>query len=55
MITLRQLREWAAAGESEIQEFKRNTGTRREATQTMCAMLNHRGGVFSLALLQKEM
>ena len=44
MITLRQLREWAAAGESEIQEFKRNTGTRREATQTMCAMLNHRGG-----------
>ena len=32
------------AGESETLEFKRNTGTRREATQTMCAMLNHRGG-----------
>lgn len=34
----------AAGGESEIVEFKRTTGERREATRTLCAMLNHRGG-----------
>ena len=39
-----QVTEWAEAGESETMELKRNTRTRREATQTMCAMLNHRGG-----------
>ncbi len=33
-----------AAGESETLEFKSTTGTRREATQTVCAMLNQRGG-----------
>lgn len=33
-----------AQGESETLEFKRSTGTRRQATQTICAMLNHRGG-----------
>ncbi|MGE3809353.1 MAG: helix-turn-helix domain-containing protein, partial [Gemmataceae bacterium] len=25
-------------------EFKRTTGQVREGTQTLCAMLNHRGG-----------
>ena len=25
-------------------QFKRTTGTRREAAATVCAMLNHRGG-----------
>jgi len=44
MIRREQITEWAEAGESESLEFKRNTGTRREATQSMCAMLNHRGG-----------
>lgn len=34
----------AAAGESETLEFKHTTGTRREAVQTVCAMLNQRGG-----------
>ena len=34
----------AASGESETLEFKASTGTRREATMTMCAFLNQRGG-----------
>lgn len=34
----------AAEPESETLEFKRTTGTRREAAATVCAMLNHRGG-----------
>ncbi len=34
----------AAMSESETLEFKRTTGTRREAARTMCAMLNQRGG-----------
>ncbi len=33
-----------AAGESETLEFKKTTGLRREATKTVCAMLNLRGG-----------
>ena len=33
-----------AEGESETLEFKRTTGERRKAVQTMCAMLNTRGG-----------
>ena len=44
MITPDQIAEWVTAGESESLEFKRNTGRRREAAQTICAMLNHRGG-----------
>ena len=34
----------AASGESETREFKATTGTRRQATATICAMLNQRGG-----------
>ena len=34
----------AASGESETLEFKKTTGTRREATMTVCALLNQRGG-----------
>ena len=34
----------ASTGESEALEFKATTGTRREATATVCAMLNQRGG-----------
>ena len=33
-----------ATGESETLEFKSTTGTRREAAQTVCAMLNQQGG-----------
>ena len=33
-----------AGGESETLEFKSTTGTRREATRTVCAMLNQQGG-----------
>ena len=33
-----------AFGESETLEFKATTGTRREATMTVCAFLNQRGG-----------
>jgi len=44
MISPDQITTWAAAGESEILEFKRSTGQRREAARTLCAMLNHRGG-----------
>ncbi|MCL4741558.1 MAG: putative DNA binding domain-containing protein [Phycisphaerales bacterium] len=44
MDSVEQLKKWVAAGESELLEFKRSTGTRREAVQTLCAMLNTRGG-----------
>jgi ATP-dependent DNA helicase RecG len=44
MISMQQLEEWVRAGESETLEFKRTTGERRAATQTLCGMLNHRGG-----------
>jgi ATP-dependent DNA helicase RecG len=43
-VTPDQIAAWAAAGESETVEFKRTTGERREATRTLCGMLNHRGG-----------
>ena len=43
-MTLDQLTSLSTSGESETLEFKRTTGTRREAAQTVCAMLNHRGG-----------
>ena len=34
----------AGEGESETVEFKRTTGERKDGTQSICAMLNHRGG-----------
>ena len=39
-----QVAALVAAGESETLEFKSTTGTRREAAQTVCAMLNQWGG-----------
>ncbi len=39
-----QISALAAAGESARLEFKRTTGTRREAMRTVCAMLNQEGG-----------
>jgi ATP-dependent DNA helicase RecG len=44
MTTLQDVESWVSGGESELVEFKRSTGERREATRTICAMLNHRGG-----------
>ena len=43
-MTPEQITALAATGESETLEFKRTTGTRREAVRTICAMLNQRGG-----------
>ena len=43
-MTPEQITALAATGESETLEFKSTTGTRREAAQTVCAMLNQRGG-----------
>ena len=43
-MTPEQIKTLVTAGESETLEFKRTTGTRREAAQTVCAMLNQRGG-----------
>jgi ATP-dependent DNA helicase RecG len=44
MTTLQEIESWVHGGESEVVEFKRSTGERREASRTICAMLNHRGG-----------
>ena len=41
-MTVERIASIVAAGESEVLEFKSTTGTRREATQTVCAMLNKR-------------
>ena len=43
-MTIDQIATLAASGESETLEFKATTGTRREATMTLCAFLNQRGG-----------
>ena len=43
-MVLEEILALAAERESETLEFKRTTGTRREAAATVCAMLNHRGG-----------
>ena len=43
-MTRDQVMVLASTGESETLEFKATTGTRREATATVCAMLNQRGG-----------
>lgn len=37
------IESWDRRGESETQVLKRTTRERREATRTLCAMLNHRG------------
>ena len=43
-MTIDQVVALVAAGESEELEFKETTGTRREATRTVCAFLNAKGG-----------
>ncbi|MHA3774941.1 RNA-binding domain-containing protein [Verrucomicrobiota bacterium sgz303538] len=44
MISYGQIEQWVKAGESELMEFKRTTGEQRSGVQTLCGMLNHRGG-----------
>jgi ATP-dependent DNA helicase RecG len=44
MISISQLEEWVRSGESETLEYKQTTAERRAGTQTLCGMLNHRGG-----------
>lgn len=43
-MTVEKITALAASGESETLEFKETTGTHREATRTVCAFLNQRGG-----------
>lgn len=43
-MSLDQIQAWVAGGESETLEFKRSTGEIRTGMQTLCTMLNHRGG-----------
>ncbi len=43
-MTLQHISTLAASGESETLEFKETTGTRREATMTVCAFLNQGSG-----------
>jgi ATP-dependent DNA helicase RecG len=44
VLIVSQIEQWVRAGESETLECKRTTGERRAAVQTLCGMLNHRGG-----------
>ena len=43
-MTLTELGQLIAAGESERLEFKKSTGQRTDAAKTLCAMLNGKGG-----------
>ena len=43
-MNIEQIAALATSGESETLEFKETTGTRREATMTVCAFLNQGGG-----------
>ena len=38
MISVAQIESWVQGGESETLEFKRSTGERRAATQTLTAL-----------------
>ena len=43
-MNLDEISALAQTGEFEMLEFKSAAGTLREATRTICAMLNQRGG-----------
>lgn len=51
MIPFSQIETWVREGESETLELKRSTGEKKSAAQTLCGMLNHRGGrvIFGVA------
>ena len=50
-MTLDELLALVNGGETELLEWKRTTGERREGASSLCAMLNHLGGrlVFGIA------
>ena len=50
-LTLAAIKRLVAKGESETLELKKSTGELREAMESLCAFLNHRGGlvVFGVA------
>jgi ATP-dependent DNA helicase RecG len=43
-MTREQIASWADGGGSEVIEFKKTAGEVRAGAQSLCAMLNHRGG-----------
>ena len=43
-VTFDRITTLSGSGASEALEFKETTGTRREATMTVCALLNQDGG-----------
>jgi ATP-dependent DNA helicase RecG len=45
-----EIQNLVSTGESETLEFKKTSGERREAIQTLCGMLNHRGGIILLGV-----
>ncbi len=52
-MTLGELRELIADGESDCLEFKETTGQRGEACRTLCAFLNGNGGVVVFGVSRK--
>lgn len=52
-MTLEEIKTLAANGESGVLEFKSTTGARREATETLCAMLNQKGGKVLFGVTEK--
>ena len=49
MSTRADIEAWVKLGESETLEFKATTGERRQAAQTVCAVLDHCGGRIGVA------
>ena len=45
-----EVKDLAARGESEVLEFKTTTGEREAVSQTVCAMLNNRGGLILIGV-----
>ena len=52
-MTLDEIKVLVAGGESETLEFKSTTGARREAVETICAMLNQKGGKVLFGVAEK--
>lgn len=52
-MTLDEIKALVAGGESETLEFKGTTGARREAVETVCAMLNQKGGKVLFGVTEK--
>ena len=53
-MTLTEIEELAAAGESETLELKATTGERVAGAMAVCAMLNHRGGTVLFGVQQNR-